>query len=138
MAFTPVYGDSKAKPVFDSARAREVDELDLRKAEQVPLGSIIRFTGIHPASCYLAKIVGNDCNRMVRLWWEGNDEMAAEASIVELASLNVPTAREDRGVLRVGEAYTLPYFEDRDGKRGLRPPDDGRLEVYQEILLQKP
>ena len=111
--------------------------LDLRT---VPLDTVVIFYGLHPDSKYVAKVIGPESERRIKIWFKGNVP-AAIGSIEDIFSWESKLEFKTRaiGVMEVGKNYYLPHFYYRLGKPNQLIIDPlPRTEPYTKIFVKKP
>jgi len=140
----------KESPTLDEKLYTEAQRVDLK---ELPEGSLVSFSGVHPASNYVIEILDPlelGGKRNVNIWYIGSDGfdvlgtpacfigpksgcLQTEARMLHSVDTNY---EGEEGVLEVGKQYGLPEFKwNRDNKL-YADRLNMRIEHYTRIILQ--
>jgi hypothetical protein len=115
------------QPCPQTSKLKSIDEVDL---DNVPLGTIIEFQGIHPESIYSMQIVEKEGRSYVDLWFKGRPGC--------FRSLTSEWKNDKYNLaVKVGSGYIVPHFYyNQNGltERGLLQP---RAERFRRIMIEE-
>lgn len=152
--FIPCQGE--AKPKIDETSYEEARRVDLKN---LPEGTIVLFSGKHPASNYIVEVLGSPSlgpERDVKLWYVGSGRLTLfgnpacfigpqsgclKTKAKNLQSFTMEDCRERKpfaeGILEVNKQYTLPTFGWNEEKELYVKPYGSRIEAYTQIRVPK-
>ncbi|MBT6774320.1 hypothetical protein HOA91_03025 [Candidatus Woesearchaeota archaeon] len=148
--YTPIQG--KEAPTLDEKLYQEVDQIDLKILQE---GTIVSFSGKHPASQYIVEVLGTPGDeREVDIWYIGSFEISEttgypacflpnkppgclRTKIENIYSIKIAEELEfTPGVMIKHQNYGLPEFC-WEGNRIYADSDQTRTEPYMKILAPK-
>lgn len=126
-------------PLMTMAAAREVSRVDLR---EVPLESMILFTGTHSVSAYMCRIEWYEGERKIKIWSRPDVNcVIGSIDLIESNYYDENLGKEmtEKAVMEINKGYSMPYFrsEMKEGVRNVIVDySRGRVEGYTSIFLQ--
>ncbi|OGI64705.1 hypothetical protein A2642_01895 [Candidatus Nomurabacteria bacterium RIFCSPHIGHO2_01_FULL_39_10] len=149
--FTPHQKENP--PYIDITLYKEVNRVDLKN---LPEGTRVLFSGLHPASNYLVEVLGTPelgLKRDVKLWYLGSGSFNSFGAVCLIGpqsgclktkaknlysfTINNRIQRkpDDEGILELGKQYMLPTFGWDYKKELYADTNNIRLEAYTKIKV---
>lgn len=124
--------------------------------EKTPVGTVISIQGLHPNAAYTAKV---ENGKRIKIWRNYNaegligpidaicsyrEELDESRKVVDsdgtvlYGSVSEKYVLE-RGVMRLGSAFAMPYFEyetDSSGRQRVKKPTDAWVDTCESITVQ--